>query len=835
MTAGPAGAALSRLRALNLRELTAHPGRAATTVGVVAVASCLLVAVLGIAGSVTGSADRLVDGIGGDADLEVSGVTDSGFDESLVSTIAAVPGVAVAAPMLRTTVTTPTLPDRFLLLGADARMAALGSTLQHEVAPASAALAGTPGGVAVGAGTGLVVGDSLDLGTGTAPVAAVLGAGADSLSGGRFALAPLATAQDLTGRPGRLDSVLVVAAPGADVGQVRTDLVAAVGGRAVVAEPSARALGSGGGIAVMRALTLSAASGTLVVAGFLIYNVTSMAVAARRPAISLLRALGGRRAAVVRDLLAEAALLGLVGGAVGSVAGVLVGRAAIGQLPAALLQGFEAETEYLLPAYAVPAALAACAFAALAAAGLAARQVYSVAPVEALVPIAVSTAEPVRRPVRVLALVLGVGLAGAAFAVATADVGRAAVTAIAVTSAAQVLVCFAFGAQLVRATSAVARVFGTPGAMAAATLERAPRRVWATLMTIVVGVSMTVSTMGTNANVVDSATASFASLADVDAYVGPSEPGVFPTAPILPAAVTDAVRSVPGVARVGEGQMAYATVGDTRVMLTGLEPGSTAPPAAALAADVRDGVIAGDGVAVSRDVAKALGIAGGDSIDLPTPTGVHRVEVLAVVPFFSATSGVVAMGMTQLRTWFERPGATVLGVEFEPGADPDGTLAAVRAAVPEEMNVYSGTDSVRAVSASVRGATVLIAVMAWIVVVVAAVALLNTLTLSVLERRRELGVLRAMGASRRYVVRSVLAEAAAIGVIGGVIGAVFGAVNQYVNSRAMTAVLGLDVTWVSGPMLVVFTCAATALAMIGAIGPAVTAARRNIVTAVAAE
>src|ERR1700756_3784307 len=94
-------ATLSRLNLFNIRELRTHWGRAAATVGVVAVSATLLVAVLGISGSITGSAERLASSIGGDAALEVSGVTDAGFDESLLDTVAGVKSVSAAVPILR--------------------------------------------------------------------------------------------------------------------------------------------------------------------------------------------------------------------------------------------------------------------------------------------------------------------------------------------------------------------------------------------------------------------------------------------------------------------------------------------------------------------------------------------------------------------------------------------------------------------------------------------------------------------------------------------------------------------------------------------------------------
>ncbi|MFD4183665.1 ABC transporter permease [Rhodococcus sp. NPDC058514] len=828
------GAAASRLRLFNLREFATHPGRTVMSLAVVAVSAALLVAVFGISGSVTGSADRLATSIGGNADLEVSGITDSGFDQGLVGEVAEVPGVEAAVPMIRMPLGTPS--ERVALLGADARLAALSSDLQRTVQPQLGSLVSVPGGVAIGARMGLTRGESLNLGSESVTVAAVLeGDDVDRINGGHFVMAPLPLAQRIAGREGQIDSILVVAAPDVDVSQVRADVADVVGGRAIVADPSLRTAQAGGGIALLRSLTLSAASGALVVAAFLIYNATSMAITQRRPVISMLRAIGGRRRVIVRDVLVEAALLGLVGGAIGGILGVFVGRLAIGQLPTALVQSVEARTEYLLPGYAIPVAVAACVAACVAAAALASRQVYKVAPVEALAPIGAGRADEVGRKVRVLAGLAGAALLAAAIAVATADLGRLGVGAIALASAAQIALCFAFGPAIVRATSAAARTFGAPGALAAATIDRAPRRVWATVMTVLIGVSMTVSTTGSNANVVDSATASFASLGDIDIFVSSTDPGVFPTSPLLPEGVESRVAEVAGVAQVVPGQMAYATVGGTRVMISGLTTGSAGPPSNAMAQRVRERVLAGEGVVLSRDVARSLGLSAGDQLELPTPSGVHRVEVLQVVPFFSALGGVLAMDLPRMRDWFDRPGATILGISTSPGVDRDQVAADIRATAPAGVRVFSGEESVTAVSASVRGATVLIGIMAWIVVLVAAVALLNTLMLSVLERRRELGVLRAMGSSRRFALRTVLAEAAAIGVVGGGLGVAFGAANQYLISIAMTNVVSIDVAYRAGPMLIVFATAAIALSLLGSIPPAVRAARLNIIEAVSVD
>ncbi|MFJ9363908.1 hypothetical protein ACIRRA_05775 [Nocardia sp. NPDC101769] len=89
---------VDRLRLFTLRELAARWGRQVAALTVVSVASALLVAVIGIAASVPASASRLASGIGGRAQLEISGVTDSGFDQRLQSSVA---GVAGSRPRCR--------------------------------------------------------------------------------------------------------------------------------------------------------------------------------------------------------------------------------------------------------------------------------------------------------------------------------------------------------------------------------------------------------------------------------------------------------------------------------------------------------------------------------------------------------------------------------------------------------------------------------------------------------------------------------------------------------------------------------------------------------------
>ncbi|MGH3560874.1 MAG: FtsX-like permease family protein, partial [Mycobacterium sp.] len=645
-----------------------------------------------------------------------------------------------------------------------------------------------------------------------------------------YVLAPLLLAQSVTGRLGQLDSILITTKPDADLATVRAAVTAAVHGRAIVADPTLRATRAGDGVKLMNYMALMGAGVALVVGAFLIYTTMTMAITQRRPVISMLRAIGGRRVTIVRDMLAEAAILGIIGGAIGSGIGILAGRIAIGRLPPALTQGLEARVEYWLPGYATPAALAATALTSVVASAMATRQVYKVSPLEALAPVGVSAADLVPRWLRIAS---GVG-AAAVFAVSILIVvderGTFAFVAVVALFCAEIALGFALTTAIVKATAATARIFGSVGALAAATIERAPRRVWATVMTVIIAVITTVVITGTNADMIASARGIFSPVADVDVWVSADPPDSYPT-DALPQGLTGKTAAVPGVARVTEGASGFAVVGGTRVMLDGFSAGTADPLYRALDERARDAVLAGRGVVLSQNLGKVLGVRVGDQLRLQTPRGPQQTAVLALVPYFSTVIGTVGINLDQMRAWFDRPAATTLQITAVAAADRSRLAADVRRVVPAPNYVYDGHAALAGLEAPLHQSR-FIANAVWIIaVVVAAVALLNTLALSVLERRREIGVLRAMGASRRFTLQMVLAEAAGIGVVGGVSGLVFGATDQWLYSLVSEDIMNFDVAFRASPMALVFAIGALVISLLGSVPPARRAARLNIIEA----
>jgi putative ABC transport system permease protein len=179
----------------------------------------------------------------------------------------------------------------------------------------------------------------------------------------------------------------------------------------------------------------------------------------------------------------------------------------------------------------------------------------------------------VPRWLRITTGVVAVAVFAVALFVVITQRGIAAFVAMSAVFSAEIALGFALTAPIVDATAATARIFGSVGALAAATIERAPRRVWATVMTVLIAVVTTVAITGTNNDMIRSARGIFSPVAGVPVWVSANPPDSFPT-DALPQGLSEKVAAVPGVGRVTEGAFGFAEVGSTRVMLDGFSAAS---------------------------------------------------------------------------------------------------------------------------------------------------------------------------------------------------------------------------------------------------------------------
>lgn len=836
-------AGFTRIRVLNLREIRTHRLRVVTSLAVVIVSSALLIAVLGTYGSLTASVREFNAAISGSAQVEVAAIADSGVAENLAGEIKRdVPGAKSVVPLVRNSIVVDGKP--IILLGSDLRASALSSDLRAAAGSSTGALASNlDSGIVAGPGAGLHKGQRLSVnGIDVSVVDVVGGEQSTMLNNGNFVFAYLPLAQRLTGLDGRVDSILIVAADGADVSALRSEVERVVDGRGVVVDPGFRARQAELASSVTRDSTLLVSLVSLVIAAFLVFNTMNMAVASRRSSLAMVRALGARRSHLVGDLLGEAALFGVVGGLIGVPLGILAGRFAVGQLPEPSATSMMPSIDYHLPGYAPVVAVAACVLACVGATTLAARSVFSVSPVEAMVPGEVSDAQKRRGPAVVIAALLGIiGLVGSWVMVATVP-GRPAIIAGAVYAIGALLVCFALSAPLGWLVVRVSRAFGGPGQLASVNTERSPRRAWATLMTVAVAIAVGMGTSGALDNMISSISTSLDGLGDPDFYVSSTTRDSVPLGPILPSEIKAEVTQVPGVSEVIGGQWAAVNIGSDRAVIQGLEPGSKAPFMRKASPRAVADVLAGRGMLLSNVLARILDVGVGDTVRLATPTGYHDVVVRDVVDYVSIEAGTGAISNALLAQWFERDGDTYLQVLTAPGADEAAIrarLEQIAAAHPgtgnKPVSVYTGAEALAATQAQVQQAGAFTIAIQWIVALAAAVALLNTLLLSVIERRRELGVLRAMGASRRFVRRMVLAEAAAVALVGSALGLILGTALHLLSNRILSATTALDVLYSPRPTILIFVGIAVVLCLVGAVVPATRAARMNISESILSE
>jgi putative ABC transport system permease protein len=281
-----------------------------------------------------GAFEGTVRAVSGDASLSVVG-TSVTFPEELLAKVLAEPGVAAAIPLTRTEVAVEGGGAPFFLevLGVDL-LAPAHLPWQGERQSIEAALS-EPGWIALSPDLarerGWKPGDRVAVSFGSRRVPLRVGALVDfrrlsPLASSRLAVMDVSQAQSLFGIPGRLHEVDVVLAPGASVPEVASALERHLGPAVRVLTPEQRVAEGSALLAAFR-LNLTALSLiSLLVGGFLIYGSTQAALARRREEMGLLRSLGATREQVLGLLLLEAAMLGVAGTAVGIPLGWLAAR-----------------------------------------------------------------------------------------------------------------------------------------------------------------------------------------------------------------------------------------------------------------------------------------------------------------------------------------------------------------------------------------------------------------------------------------------------------------------------------------------------------------------------
>ncbi len=740
---------------------------------------------------------QTVDRIAGRTQLEVR-AGEAGVPEDRLEVVRRVPGVASAQPIVEAAVRPVELSEApLMVLGIDllgdqaVRAWEFGG---EEVLDDPLIFLAQPDSICLtrefAARHGLALDDRvvLETGHGLKPFTVrglIEPTGPATAFGGNLAVMDLYAAQYMFGRGTQLDRIDVVLEEGVALEAARERLAAALGSGYEVATPAQRGAQLESSLQNFAAMMQLGSWQAVFIAVFLIFNVFAVAAARRRREIGILRSLGVTRRQVRGLFLAEGATVGAVGTALGLGLGLLLADG-VTAFMIQLTETAYGQTHSAPVLVVEPRVLAAGALlgiaSAVAAAHFPARQAARLEPVEAL---AVGRFRSVGRRHGRARRRWGVS---AAVLAAAAVVGLAprslegSILALGLVNLAAILLAPSLIAPLVRLLRPALRaLFGAEGGLAAESLVQAPQRTSATAIALMIAVAYVINLSGMVASLRASYGDWVEQVINADLYIWPSE-RYFSQPYRIPPEFADEVAQVPGVRWVEPYRGVRLDYLGGRPLLTSFPLELTyrrlEPPI--LEGDVEDYLqksVRGEGIAVSDNFERRYGVGVGDELTIPTPSGPLTLPVLAVMRDYTSDQGTI---------WFDRrlyvehwrdETIDALDVLLEPGADPERVAAAIRerlAASTNRLFILTRSDFKAATTRLLDQFFSLSHVQLGIALLVAALGVANTLVISVAERRRELGILKALGTERRQVVRLIVAEALAIAAIGGLLGYLVG-------------------------------------------------------------
>ncbi len=582
------------------------------------------------------------------------------------------------------------------------------------------------------------------------------------------------------------------------------------------------------GLAFINIFLLVFAGIALFVGTFIILNTFSMLVAQRSRELALLRALGATRGQVTRTLVLESAAVGLVGSVIGLLAGVAVAYGLQGLFSAI---GAEIPSEGLvLEPRTVVVGLVIGVVVTVAAALVPSLRASRIPPMAALRDdIALPTRSlRVRAVLGIALLVVGVALtvmgAVSGGSSGSQTVGLGVVAAL----LGAIVLSPALAGPVVRVLGATfPRMFGTVGTLAVQNAERQPRRTAATASALMIGLAlvsaMTIFTSSAKASI----TQVIDRVVGADLLISSMEQRPYSEE------VAQLVASTPGVADTAAVKLLPAEVLGSGTALVAADPAALDRM---ITLEFSEGSLQDtgmDGVSVDEQTAADNGLGLGDVVSIRTAGGSSDYRVTGTYAPAGAYTGYVVNVASLVDAGI---GDSVVYVKVGPDAD----VATVQTAVEEALASYptvevrSQAEFTEMITSSVDQILLVVVMLLSLAILIAILGIVNTLVLSVVERTREIGMLRAVGALRQQIRTMVVLEAFVIAIFGAIVGLVLGVGFAVALQRTLVeqGIEVLDIPWLT---LVLFLVLAGVVGVLAALWPAYRAGRLNVLAAISTE
>jgi putative ABC transport system permease protein len=652
---------------------------------------------------------------------------------------------------------------------------------------------------------------------------------AGNLAGASLAAFTLPTAQAVVQEPGQLDDINVVTAPGASKPAVQRAIAAVlpagvqvVTGQTVINENTAAISQD---LSFFSTALLVFAFISLFVGGFTIFNTFSITVGQRTRELALLRVIGASRRQVFRSVLAEAAVTGLASSVIGLGLGVL---AALGL--EALLRGFGTTLPtgpLVFEPRTVVVGLAVGVGVTVIAAIRPARSAVRIPPVAALSDRQSDGDVSLRRRffwgasvALAGAVLLAIGLAKPA--IALVGVGAAGIfTGVAMLSPA-----------IARPLSSLigrplARVLGEPGKLGRKNSMRSPRRTAQTASALMVGLALVAAISVFGASLSKSTTSSAEQAISANLIVSASGTGE------LSDSVAAKASAVPGVAATTTVYRSQFEVRNTLTTLTGVSTGHLAGTLILRMSAGTSAALGRGELLIDSTTATSKHLSVGDM--LPVTFARTGSSALRIGGIYQANaligSYLVSAGFFTSHFSSQPPGALLLRTNSS--STVNDAVTSALAAYPN-VQVQTRAQFEQAQTASVNQLLGLVYALLALAVLIALIGIVNTLMLSVFERTREIGLLRAVGMKRRQIRTMIRSEAVILAIFGAIIGITIGT-GMGIALVSSLKQQGITNTVVPYSNLVIFLVIAALLGLIAASWPARRAARLDILSAIAAQ
>jgi putative ABC transport system permease protein len=665
--------------------------------------------------------------------------------------------------------------------------------------------------------------------------------GLSTAFGGNLAIMDIYAAQQMFGRGRTFDRIDLALKPGYTISQAQEELRRLLGPGFQVDPPSGRGQQFEAMTAAYSIMVSVSSLFALFIGMFIIYNSFAIAVTQRRSEIGILRALGATRRQIRNLFLTESAVTGLVGSVAGLAFGLLIARGIASSIGTLITDVYgvaqradEIATSPALLALALLVGIGTSMVAAL----IPARQAARVDPVQALQKgryQVLSAGESRARAV--MAAVLG------AVSIACLSTGESRIvfyTGYALAIVVALLLGPLLSLALARAIRPLLKwLRPVEGALAADSLIQAPRRTSASVAALMLSLALVVAFAGMARASYDSIIDWMNATLNPDLFVIPSQDIVIRTLR-FPAEMKSELTAIEGVARVQPVRNARIMFHGTPVMIVATDVGSVAEtvrsePVAGDAGRMYELTAAGRGLMISDNLAQLKRLALGETVEIPAPHGVIRLPIVGIVLDYSDQQGSILMDRAVFQQYWRDDSVNVFRVYLESDASVQGVKRSILERYAAERQVFVLTNGelkayILRITDQWFGLT---SVQIAVAVLVAILGIVNTLTVSITDRRRELGVLQAVGGLHGQIRRTIWMEAISIGTLGLILGFALGAVNLYYILQIVhrdIAGIRLDYTF-PFPVMLTLVPVILAAAFVAAIWPAESAVHGSLVEA----